>query len=201
MFIRHGYPVTLPSGHILFMDNERVINGCSIFGPLFDDDIEFCEFVGHTYGRNAKILEIGTFMGLSSFSMLKGSEFSSEMYCIDSWEYTGMITEPDKAIDIFSFFLQCVDSVGSRFIHPIRMKSKYAFPILKDGFFDVVFIDGDHSYEGACLDIKNSLLKVKNGGIICGHDYHMDGVKQAIDENLGEVERHAKIMWLKKIYK
>ena len=55
----------------------------------------------------------------------------------------------------------------------------------EDGFFDFVFIDGDHSYDGARLDIKLWLPKVKKGGWIGGHDYdhpRLQGVKRAVDE-------------------
>lgn len=69
---------------------------------------------------------------------------------------------------------------------------------------DLVFIDGDHSYEGAKGDIMAWLPNVKTGGILALHDYHKDelyrdatdykpdaphpqdwpGVTQAVDELL-----------------
>lgn len=59
-------------------------------------------------------------------------------------------------------------------------------------YFDIIYIDGDHSYDGVTNDLKESLRIIKNGGIICGHDYEMNtektqnyyefGVKQAVDE-------------------
>jgi len=36
--------------------------------------------------------------------------------------------------------------------------------------FDLIFIDGDHSYEGACGDIENAKRLVKNGGRVAVHD-------------------------------
>jgi predicted O-methyltransferase YrrM len=39
----------------------------------------------------------------------------------------------------------------------------------KDYFFDLVFIDGDHSYNGVKKDIAYASM-VKNGGIIMFHD-------------------------------
>lgn len=57
--------------------------------------------------------------------------------------------------------------------------------------FDAVYIDGDHSYNGAMLDLINSARVVKHGGWIMGHDYdhnpeksatrHDFGVKEAVD--------------------
>jgi len=37
-------------------------------------------------------------------------------------------------------------------------------------YFDLVFIDGDHSYEQACKDVNNSLLHLAPGGVIVMHD-------------------------------
>jgi len=54
------------------------------------------------------------------------------------------------------------------------------------GFFDLVFIDADHSYKGCKEDILAWKDKVKKGGYISGHDYNnfdFDfGVNQAVDE-------------------
>lgn len=61
-----------------------------------------------------------------------------------------------------------------------------------DNYFTMIYIDGDHSYEGCKNDLEVALLKVKAGGWIMGHDYTMNmekarisysfGVKQAVDE-------------------
>jgi hypothetical protein len=61
-----------------------------------------------------------------------------------------------------------------------------------DSYYDIVYIDGDHSYAGVKKDLESALRKVKNGGYIMGHDYEMNmnkarnvydfGVKRAVDE-------------------
>ena len=54
----------------------------------------------------------------------------------------------------------------------------------EDEFFNVIFIDGDHSYEVCLADLEKWWPKVKSGWILCGHDYceNQFGVKQAVDE-------------------
>ncbi len=49
---------------------------------------------------------------------------------------------------------------------------------------DCVFIDGDHSYEGAKADINTWVPKVKPGGSLLFDDYsgHFPGVIRAVDQ-------------------
>jgi hypothetical protein len=46
-----------------------------------------------------------------------------------------------------------------------------------DNYFDMIYIDGDHSYNGCKIDLELSLQKVKPGGILMGHDYEMNFAK------------------------
>jgi predicted O-methyltransferase YrrM len=60
-------------------------------------------------------------------------------------------------------------------------RSAEGFP---DSYFDFVYIDACHEYEAALADIKAWLPKVKKGGVISGHDYHLEfaGVIKAVQE-------------------
>jgi len=61
-----------------------------------------------------------------------------------------------------------------------------------DNTYDIIYIDGDHSYNGVKNDLINAYSKIKNGGYIMGHDYEMNmnkaknsyefGTKKAVDE-------------------
>ena len=54
-----------------------------------------------------------------------------------------------------------------------------------DGYFDMLYIDADHTYEGTMNDLLLAKNKVKTGGVISGHDYTSDmfpGVVRAVDE-------------------
>lgn len=50
------------------------------------------------------------------------------------------------------------------------------------GKFDVVFIDAGHDFENCLADIKAWWPLVKDGGVLCGHDYNhkFPGVMQAV---------------------
>ena len=49
---------------------------------------------------------------------------------------------------------------------------------------DVIFIDGDHSYEGCKADIDNWYPQMADGGVMCFHDCDetSPGVVQAVEE-------------------
>lgn len=42
---------------------------------------------------------------------------------------------------------------------------------MPDGYFDMVYIDGDHEYEGVLRDIEATLPKMKPGGVMIFNDY------------------------------
>lgn len=66
------------------------------------------------------------------------------------------------------------------------MTSLEASRKVSDGYLDFVFIDGNHSYDAAMLDLLLWVPKVRSGGMITGHDYLNRtrtnvGVKTAVD--------------------
>jgi len=74
------------------------------------------------------------------------------------------------------------------FIKIIRNLSTEAAKQFPDGYFDYVYIDADHSYEAVRDDIKAWYPKVKQFGVLGGHDYIrnsdkiFEGVNRAVNE-------------------
>ena len=66
------------------------------------------------------------------------------------------------------------DRFSLDFRDSIEAASKYP-----DKAYDFVFIDANHSYAEVKKDLLAWYNKVKPGGVYCGHDYSMDGVKAA----------------------
>ena len=58
----------------------------------------------------------------------------------------------------------------------------------EDGSIDFCFIDASHEYEDVKADLLAWLPKVKDGGILAGHDYDVawQGVIKAVDEVIGK---------------
>jgi len=61
-----------------------------------------------------------------------------------------------------------------------------AVGLLPEGCFDLVFIDAGHSYEITKFNIIHYAPLLRDGGLLCGHDYRPgDGMaSKAIDELL-----------------
>lgn len=68
--------------------------------------------------------------------------------------------------------------------HYIIDTSENSSLLIPDKSLDLVFIDANHDYDFIKQDIELWLPKVKDGGIISGHDFcdKHEGVKQAVRE-------------------
>ena len=70
----------------------------------------------------------------------------------------------------------------------IREKSVPAARVFPDKYFDFIYIDAAHNYKNVFSDITAWKSKLKDTGILAGHDYsrkHM-GVVQAVHEIFGK---------------
>lgn len=121
-----------------------------------------------------RIVEVGVSRGINACELLKCCPQIDKIYLVD-------ISKDIFDIGLFS------DAKLEHKIQFIHMDSNKASKELNTTF-DLVFIDGDHSYDAVKNDISNWLPHVRVGGIICGHDY-VDyikyGVKQAVNEVFG----------------
>ena len=71
----------------------------------------------------------------------------------------------------------------------LLMSSLQSAVFFRDGFFDFVYIDADHSEEAVTSDFGLWCPKVREGGLLGGHDYNgvgdkkgRFGVKKAVDK-------------------
>ncbi len=86
------------------------------------------------------------------------------------------ITGGTKEEHFKAYYDKTYNEVVERFkkmehVHVHRMSSNDWFAKQEDNYFDWVYLDGDHSYEGVLRDLQSSYRVVKDGGIILGDDY------------------------------
>lgn len=88
-----------------------------------------------------------------------------------------------------------------------RTTSLQAVSLVSNLFLDMVYVDADHSYQAVKQDLQAWYPKIKQGGIISGHDYSSTRkrtVQRAVDEffeqkNL-ELHLEACNVWWGRIY-
>jgi len=122
--------------------------------------------------NNSRWVEIGTFMGESA-TLFLGFNYIKKLHCVDVLKCR--FAEKRLKFEI---------NAGRCEIH--TKSSLLAAEEINE--VDVVYIDGDHSYESAKSDIEAWWPKIPEGGVLAGHDYQLPwpGVIQAVDEFLKE---------------
>lgn len=123
---------------------------------------------------NAKrCCEVGTFIGNGSTRVFIAMD--TQLTCVDHWKGNKNDFFMSLASRKYDFFEVCKGnisrSIRNEGINLINMDSVEAAQFYPDGFFDLVFIDADHTYKGCKRDILAWMPKVRKGGILCGHDY------------------------------
>jgi hypothetical protein len=149
--------------------------------------------------------EIGVWRGDFSNNIL--NKQPKELHLIDSWEwdddwdaghFMDMIKQkgkdlsdnlsPQQELDTIYNYVQTRFQQDSNVIIHRNLSTAVKFPL---GYFDWVYIDGDHSYQGATKDLEYYYPLIKKGGHLCGDDYGDFGAEggpgRAVDEF---VERH-----------
>jgi hypothetical protein len=134
------------------------------------------------------VLEIGSFSGEST--VLWCANFP-EVHAVDPWDYEGTEIALPEGHD-FTEVERAFDFVCIYYSETLTKHKMRSHDLLKEWagtkYVDVVYIDGDHSYEGVLRDISDSLLVCNEW--ICGHDYddpRYPGVRQAVDEMFSHV--------------
>ena len=139
-----------------------------IVGFLLPPELNVLYQAGLTAAPGARFLEVGSFFGLSSTLVATGfkdaGNTSAHLDCIDLWEeYYGASKE--------RFLNNCESAGVMEWITPHQDSSRNVQSLFAPNSFDLVFVDGDHSYEGCLNDLIDTFPLVKSGGRILGPDY------------------------------
>jgi FkbM family methyltransferase len=123
---------------------------------------------------NGRGVEIGVLRGEYSKLILERWA-NGTLYLIDAWrhldDYIDMNGQDDKYhYDCLIKTCENIKPWQNR-AHIIRMDSVKSAELFPDEYFDFIYIDADHSYEGVKRDIEAWWPKIKKGGLFCGDDY------------------------------
>ncbi|MCK6586006.1 MAG: class I SAM-dependent methyltransferase [Polyangiaceae bacterium] len=130
-------------------------------------------------------VEIGSFKGKSSSYIASGLVPGARLACVDVWENRAMPYDPPE--DVLPEFQRNVAPYRDK----IDIHKGLSADVAKNwpALIDLLFIDGDHSYEGCIGDIKAWLPHVRAGGWVAFHDSGQEGVERAVRERFPRAAR------------
>jgi hypothetical protein len=132
--------------------------------------------------------EIGVCLGMTTELIAKNVDIK-KMYAIDHYptyiDWNGLPITQERQDRIKAHAHARLVKYSPKIAFVYESSAKFC-TYIGDEFLDFIFIDGDHSYEGALQDFKRFYPKVKSGGIFAGHDLNIPTVNKALREFLGD---------------
>lgn len=131
--------------------------------------------------------EIGVCLGVTTELIMKNVSIHN-LFAVDNYptyiDWNGLPITTERQERIKAHAKNRLSSLTN--VQFVYMNSIEFADSIKDECLDFIFIDADHSYEGALRDFEQFWPKVKKGGIFAGHDMNLPGVNKAIREFFGE---------------
>ena len=129
--------------------------------------------------------ELGVREGITSRYLLKNCSSLERLILVDLWAPQPENTGPENYEDIdhnsnYDMVCRLDKYFPDKEIVIIREMTAKAHAYISDYSLDFVFIDADHGYKAVQSDIDFWRPKVRDGGILCGHDYPWKSVEKAV---------------------
>ncbi len=143
-------------------------------GYLTEAEVDFLKTLASTLPKHSIIINIGTGIGTSSLAFAEARE-DLRIVSID--------TDADahqKERTVFKLARRKMNRVTQ-----MVGDSKILGQNWQAGLIGMIFVDGDHSYEGCKGDAEAWISNLWNNGIMAFHDYQSwawDGVQKVVDE-------------------
>jgi len=136
-----------------------------------------------------KVLEIGAWLGRTTILFMELIQGYGSLYVVDNWHGTDFWNHEVESAKVFDYFyLYCINIKEKGFYEDVKiinMSSSQACEIVKDDFFDIIFLDADHRYQSVKSDIFNWYPKLKEGGLFIGHDCEI--IFSRLDEHIQQI--------------
>lgn len=147
-----------------------------IQGWMGDEELDWLYKQAH---RMDTVIEIGCWKGRSTHALLRGCP--GTVYAVDHFlgtpnERSNVHKEATER-DIFPEFVANTFGIGNLVI--LKMESSEAAKAIGRDV-DMVFIDGDHSYEGLKADIEAWRPLCRK--LLCGHDISYQSVRTVLED-------------------
>lgn len=155
--------------------------------PHLQNEEEFNRFIKEHYIplNPERVMEIGSFYGATLWAWIANNKNLKQLISIDlpippsDGRYNDMVRCRKMWLD-WTSEIDFIDFEGDSHALETYVQVSHIVP---HGTVDMLFIDGDHSYNGVSLDWTMYQAFVKPGGLIVFHDSTgYDSVKKLCDE-------------------
>jgi len=165
-----------PSERLRYKRNPREADAVKRTDEVIMRPVAGLEELVDSLPSGITMVEIGSFSGESTEVFIRSGKIK-KIVCVEPW--SDIIYEPMRLLgnEVFQRFQSRIAKLKLELpelpeIVISRRLSAHTAPLLKDGEYDFIYIDGDHSYKGVKEDIINYFPKLKEDGILAGHDYY-----------------------------
>lgn len=125
------------------------------------------------------LVEIGSYHGGSSRFLAHAAETNNSiLFCVDTWKSDAMTIDHKDTYDEFT------RNMSGLFQHVVPLRG-YSSEIAQDfdREIDLLFIDGDHSYDGCQADVLAWFPHLAKGAVMVFHDYSWaKGVRRVVED-------------------
>ena len=156
----------------------------SIFTHMSSEELDALYRLASECPPGSNVLEIGSYLGASSTYLAAGlGRNRSRLYCCDTWQNETMADGPR---DTFAEFRTNTEHLDCEIV-PIRKRSEQLAAEDLRLPLQLVFIDGNHSYEAVQHDFRLVRPWLAPDGVIAFHDFsqpYFPGVTRVVGEAL-----------------
>lgn len=124
--------------------------------------------------KNGIIAELGVDKGDFSNKIITITH-PKKLYLIDIWD--SEVHNRNKMLYVKKRFKE---EINAGQVIVIRGASEKELGKFENGYFDWVYIDTSHNYKQTIKELDLCRIKVKDGGIIAGHDYCQGNINEAL---------------------
>jgi predicted O-methyltransferase YrrM len=138
-------------------------------------------------GSDGRILEVGSWAGWSANvwanALRECKQSNGAVVCVDPWTnyldlkanrhspvYRAMAAATKNDAIVHLFYHNVRTSGNAALVHPFRGTADCCLPMLREGSFNLAFVDGDHACAAVKRDLQNASHLLREGGLLCGDD-------------------------------
>lgn len=150
-----------------------------------------------------RIVELGSYLGRSTRALADNTK--GRVMAIDDWmgPRERLISYSDRMLIFNQFKHNIKDLLQKKKVTIYRQDFKLLPKIKFNKPPDMIFIDGDHSYDAVIRDIEWATSVMRDGGLLCGHDIDMPQVRNAVYDKFRfkdvNIPRDAELIWFVKL--